>query len=226
MRQLIATAGTLATMLTLALLGAAPASAGGPTSVLLASPTTQQATGLYSTAPEYDRLQALLDRTSPGAGADKRARELASASGEYVNITWMVHDVTPWRQDSVIVSDAEDIWITTTLDTPREGNSQWRKAEQPAQLHTLLAKLGVIDKVSNPGSAGAADEGGTADNAATTTRAATTAASDDTDWWWALPGAAAGAVLALVLRPFAARKLPLPHLRGAERGPRQELRDL
>ncbi|MDO0935781.1 hypothetical protein QQY66_30380 [Streptomyces sp. DG2A-72] len=219
-------------MLTLALLGAPPASAGGPTSVLLASPTTQQATGLYSTAPEYNRLQTLLDRTNRGLDADKRARELASASGEYVNITWMVHDVAPWRQDSVIVSDAEDIWINTALGTPPEGNDQWKKAERPAQLHTLLAQLGVIDKVSNPGSAGAADKGGTADKgstadtAATTTRAATTGASDDTDWWWALPGAAAGAVLALVLRPFAARKLPLPHLRDAERGPRQELRDI
>ncbi|MGP4010145.1 hypothetical protein [Streptomyces sp. 4N124] len=213
-------------MLALALLGAPPASAGGPTSVLLASPTTQQATGLYSTAPEYTRLQTLLDQTGPGLDGDKRPSELIADAGESINITWMIHDATPWRQDSVIVSDVDDIWINTAMGTPPKGNDQWKKAEQPAQLHTLLAKLGVIDKVPNPGSAGAADKGGTADNAATTTRAATTGASDNTDWWWALPGAAAGAVLALVLRPFAARKLPLPHLRGAERGPRQELRDL
>ncbi|MEV1077911.1 hypothetical protein AB0I98_06590 [Streptomyces sp. NPDC050211] len=219
-------------MLTLALLGAPPASAGGPTSVLLASPTTQQATGLYSTDLEYTTLQTLLDQTGRVLDADKRPTELIADAGESINITWMIHDATPWRQDSVIVGGTKDIWINTAMGTPPKGNDQWKKAEQPAQLHTLLAKLGVIDKIPNPGSAGAADKGGTADQgsaadkAATTTRAATTGASDSTDWWWALPGAAAGAVLALVLRPFAARKLPLPLLRGTEGGPRQELRDL
>ncbi|WP_328501877.1 hypothetical protein OG828_19830 [Streptomyces sp. NBC_00457] len=213
-------------MLTLAVLGAPPASAGGPTSVLLASPTTQEATGLYSSASEYAQLQTLLDQTDRAPDTDKRARERAAASGEYVNITWMIHDATPWRQDSVIVSYAEDIWINTAMGTPPKGNDQWKKAQQPAQLHTLLAKLGVIDKVSNPGAAGAADEGGTADNAATTTRAAATAASSDTDWWWALPGLAVG-FGAGVGGTLLIRRAAAGHEAGPPREePRHELIDL
>jgi hypothetical protein len=75
---------------------------------------------------------------------------------------------------------------------------------------------------------GAQDSSGTATDAMDTATEAplaqSTGSGDGTDWWWALPGAAAGAVLALVLRPFAAR-LPLARLQG-EAGPRQELRDV
>ncbi|MGH1555107.1 hypothetical protein ACRAWF_34080 [Streptomyces sp. L7] len=49
---------------------------------------------------------------------------------------------------------------------------------------------------------------------------------DGTDWWWAIPGAAAGAVLALVMRPFALRLSPNRWRKGREPEPRQELRDV
>ncbi len=64
------------------------------------------------------------------------------------------------------------------------------------------------------------------DTATTTVRVAAQDKGDDTDGWWAIPGAGAGAVLALALRPFAAR-LPLGRWRRRrEPGPRQELRDV
>ena len=69
------------------------------------------------------------------------------------------------------------------------------------------------------------EPGSDAGAVATETAVARSSTADDgTEWWWALPGLAVGAVLALVLRPFALR------MRGdrvrRERGPRQELRDL
>ncbi|WP_308299073.1 hypothetical protein [Streptomyces sp. GESEQ-35] len=200
--------------------------------MLVVSPTTQQAVGLYAISPEYGRLQKLLDQSGSGPDADAQARELAAGSGDQVNITWMIHDVTPWRQDTVLVGNAGDILINTAVGTPPEGSDQWHRPQQPTQLRALLTRVGVIGKAADQGSVGVApipDESTEAaagtDDAATTTRATATGSTDDTEWWWALPGAAAGAVLALVLRPFASRMLPLPQLRG-EPGPRQELRDI
>ncbi|MFI9763118.1 hypothetical protein ACIHFB_34925 [Streptomyces sp. NPDC051963] len=235
-RQLIATAGMLGAVLAPMLLWAPPASAGGPTSVLVVSPTTQKAVGLYTTSPEYGRLQNLLDQSGSGRGADAQARDLAAGSGDQVNITWMIHDVTPWRQDTVLVGYDGDILINTARGTPPEGSDQWRRPQQPTQLRALLTKVGVIGKAAHQGSVGVAPAPGesteaaagtddAANEAATTPRATATGGADDTEWWWALPGAAAGAVLALVLRPFASRRLPLPQLRG-EPEPRQELRDI
>lgn len=58
--------------------------------------------------------------------------------------------------------------------------------------------------------------------------AAAAAGDGSTDWWWAIPGPAAGAVPALVLRPPASRLPRPPFGRGdgkPEAGPRQQLLD-
>ncbi len=49
-----------------------------------------------------------------------------------------------------------------------------------------------------------------------------------TDWWWAAPGLAAGAVLALVLRPYALRGAAAVRDRRNrdDDGPRQQLLDI
>ncbi|MFE4581721.1 hypothetical protein [Streptomyces chartreusis] len=228
---------------------AAPASAGGPTSVLLVSPESTETASLYYSDKEYGQLERLLG--SADQGTRNKPPEAALEAARQINVTWMVHDVSPWRLDRVYpVDDGKDVWIHTASDLGSTTNGTWHRAHQPSGLRALLNKLGLMGKASSEGGAaifpsdeeasgtdnGAQDSPSAADE---TTSAASgsgsesesgsgagsaPAASDGTDWWWALPGAAAGAVLALALRPLALR-LPLDRLRG-EPGPRQELRDV
>lgn len=252
-RELTALTGALAAALALLVWGAAaPASAGGPTSVLLVSPESTETASLYYSDKEYGQLERLLG--SGGQGTRDKPPEAALEAARQINVTWMVHDVSPWRLDRVYpVDDGKDVWIHTASDLGSTTNGTWHRAHQPSGLRALLSKLGLMGKASSEGGAaifpsdeeasgtdnGAQDSSSATDGTASAADGTTSAAdgsgsgsgtasasgsSDGTDWWWALPGAAAGAVLALALRPLALR-LPLDRLRG-EPGPRQELRDV
>ncbi|WP_405587778.1 hypothetical protein [Streptomyces sp. NBC_01092] len=237
-RELTALTGALAAALALLLWGAAaPASAGGPTSVLLVSPESTETAALYYSDEEYEELQQLLG--TPGKGTRDKPPEAGLTAARQINVTWMAHDVSPWRLDQVYPVDVgKAVWIHTAASLDSTPNGTWHRADHPSELRTLLAKLGLMGKVSSEGRAAifppdgeasgtddvAEDSAAPTADEATGTSPAGSGSTDATDWWWALPGAAAGAVLALVLRPFATR-LPLDRLRG-EPGPRQELRDL
>ncbi|MER5225050.1 hypothetical protein [Streptomyces flaveus] len=242
-RELAAAAGALTVALALVLAGAPTAVAGGPTSVLLASPNSGETASLYNSDEEYMRLRDLL----PQEGGDleklqEKPPDLDSI-GRRINIIWMIHDVTPWRVDMVHpdVTGSRSVWILTQLKLAPEGSKPpkevWHRAEKPDELRSLLTGLGVMSEHpegTNPDSGpkdssddtSAAVRPDAGETPATTTA---TGADNGTDWWWAIPGLAAGAVLALVLRPFAARlpgSLLLGRGRGRDVGPRQELRDV
>ncbi|MFE0249722.1 hypothetical protein [Streptomyces sp. NPDC059010] len=254
-RELTALTGALGAAFALLLWGAAsPASAGGPTSVLLVSPESTETAALYYSDKEYDELARLLG--SPGMGTRDKPPEADLTASRQINVTWMAHDVTPWRLDQVYSADkGQAVWIHTAADLDSSTNGIWHRADHPARLRALLTKLDLMGKA--PGEGGSAvsppspspsREPGTDDGAKNPSAAAdaadeATEASpaqagsaegpgsgsasgwgDGTGWWWSLPGAALGAVLALVLRPFLTR-LPLDRLRG-EPGPSQELRDV
>ncbi|GHH13000.1 hypothetical protein [Streptomyces lanatus] len=228
-RELTALTGALTAALALLLWGAAaPASAGGPTSVLLVSPESTETASLYYSDKEYGELDRLLG--TPGSGTRTKPPEAGLTAARQINVTWMVHDVSPWRLDQVYpMDDGKDVWIHTAAHLDSTTNGTWHRSEHPTRLRALLTKLGLMGKASSEGHAAIfppSDEvAGSDDDAQEASPARPGSGSDDgTDWWWALPGAAAGAVLALVLRPFAAR-LPIDRLRG-EPGPRQELRDV
>ncbi|WP_246041036.1 hypothetical protein [Streptomyces cadmiisoli] len=236
-RELAALAAVLAAALAL-LMGSAPvASAGGPTSVLIVSPESTRTAALYSTDEEYDRLQQLLGEPSTATAVKPPEADLSRA--RLINVTWMVHDVSPWRYDQVYPSSEDGkVWIHTSRNLPDTVNGVWHRAERPAELRTLLEGLGVLGPAAEKGSGGvlpqdgpsqesAAGDGagsGASGGEAAASPTGAAAAGAGSGWWWALPGAAAGAVLALVLRPFAGR-VPLGRLRP-EPGPRQELRDI
>ncbi|MEV7995195.1 hypothetical protein AB0O67_25810 [Streptomyces sp. NPDC086077] len=234
-------AGTLTATLVLLTGLAPPASAGGPTSVLVASPESAQVEGLYYSEEQYGELQRLLEEHRTGSAVKPPEADLAG--GRLINVTWLLHDVTPWRHDQLYASSqARDIWIHTATNVPESMKGHWHRAKNPTRLLALLKELGVMGPASNHGYAGVAPDdelaevpeagaaagtsAGSADDAAVDSPA--TAAELDSDrttgWWWAIPGLAAGAVLALGLRPLAAR-IPSARLRR-EPGPRQELRDL
>jgi hypothetical protein len=216
--------------------GAAPASAGGPTSAFLASPETGKAGGLYASDRRYAQLDSLLQAGTPGtppkdAMADRR-----------VTVTWLVHDTSPWRVDQIFpVTGGEDVWVHRAMDVTERTDGSWHRAPNPERLRALLADVGVLsegdagaDLSSFPlrevytagGEQGSVPETETeapVEGAAAPRPVAASGTGEDTDWWWALPGGAAGAVLALTLRPFVTR-VPLGGRRDGP-GPRQELRD-
>lgn len=205
--------------------------------MLLASPESGETASLYYSDEEYGELEQLLG--APGKGTRDKPPEAGLTAARQINVTWMLHDVTPWRLDRVFpLYEGQDVWIHTAANLDRTTNGTWHRADHPGRLRTLLKELGLMGEASSGGSAaifppaweedgtdqGAKEAADAAGEATAASRAQSSASRDGTDWWWTLPGAAAGAVLALVLRPFVAR-LPLDRLRG-EPGPRQELRDV
>ncbi|MFC5215325.1 hypothetical protein ACFPQ9_15900 [Streptomyces coerulescens] len=206
--------------------------------MLLVSPESTETASLYYSDKEYEELERLLG--TAGKGTRDKPPEAGLTAARQINVTWMVHDVSPWRLDRVYpVDDGKDVWIHTAANLGSTTNGTWHRADRPSQLRALLSKLGLMGETSSEGGAaifppdeevsgtdaGAQDPSAAAAAEATdATPSAASGSGDGTDWWWALPGAAAGALLALALRPIAMR-LPLDRLRG-EPGPRQELRDV
>jgi len=232
-RELTAGAGALAVALSLMLWGAPSASAGGPTSVLVVSPESGETASLYYSDEEYGELERLLG--PPGVGTRDKPPAANLLAARQINVTWLAHDVSPWRLDQVFpLADADAVWIHTADNVPESVNGRWHRTKNPAQLRALFRDLGVMGKTSGEGHAifpapgqEAGGDTGAADAEAAGASASTgpaATADDGTQWWWALPGLAAGAVLALVLRPFALR-MPWDRVRR-EPGPRQELRDV
>ncbi|MGW6056361.1 hypothetical protein [Streptomyces sp. NPDC055189] len=239
----------LAAALALVVMGAPRAVAGGPTSVLVVSPESGQSTALYVSDKEYGELERCLGEVGEGRREQPPGLSMSGDSRQ-INVTWMVHDVMPWRVDRAypVVSGSKDgekaktVWIHTTTDV-ESMTGAWHKAKDPARLTALFKKLGVMGAPSDDGNQAIAPDsdgaGSTPPSASTPTAGSEQAASGrtdgtpgdgGTDWWWAIPGAAAGAAGVLLLRgPLAERRPFLASLRGRrphEDGPRQELRDL
>ncbi|MGW4083703.1 hypothetical protein ACWEGS_11770 [Streptomyces sp. NPDC004822] len=239
-RRLAGVGGALLAGCALLLWGAAPmASAGGPTSVLLAAPGNQRTAALYNSDREYAALERLLGTPARGSREQPPDEELMAA--DQINVTWMVHDVMPWRIDRVHrMARGKDVWIFRTMDVERQTRGSWYRAARPDELRALFDDLDLTGgPTSTPGAyeetrdvpeGPAADPsraGAESSEAAASAPPAARASSGPgagTGWWWAGPGAVAGAVLALVLRPWVSRR-PWDRLRG-EPGPRQELRDV
>ncbi|MFE0962141.1 hypothetical protein ACWDCX_06115 [Streptomyces fungicidicus] len=224
--------GALAAALALTVWGASSAFAGGPTSVLVVSPESEETASLYYSDKGYAELERLLGPV--GEGTRERPPEAVSASSRLINVTWMVHDVTPWRVDRVFLADADkDVWIHTAAHLGEAPNGLWHRAEHPSDVRKFLFTLGVMGEAAGTGSVSGiypapweteSARPGTEQGAAAAETRAAPPRGDATDWWWAIPGVVAGAALALVLRPYLTR-LPLTRRGKDAPGPRQELLD-
>ncbi|MBP2320289.1 hypothetical protein JOF56_000674 [Kibdelosporangium banguiense] len=94
------------------LLLATPASAGGPTSVLITSPTEQRAAALYMYQSSYSELGSAIGTGQPMA--DPQAPMLHGTPGSSaINVTWLIHDVQVWRVDHIFLSATDGPWIET-----------------------------------------------------------------------------------------------------------------
>ncbi|MFD4114398.1 hypothetical protein ACFWSJ_13175 [Streptomyces niveus] len=233
--------GALITITALTWLFAPGAVAGGPTSVLITSPESAESASLYFSDVEYEALSKQLDGQDMGAlpeGQEKRPAAVDSAVGSrQINVTWMIHDVQPWRLDQVYPSaDVSTVWIHTSTDIQGIQTGVWHKAKQPAALRALLKRIGVMGEKKGHGVAvppadetdsAVAEETPVAEEAQPVASGASAGGTDG--WWWAIPALGAGVVLGLVLRPLAGR-LPRPPFgsggNGPEAGPRRQLLDM
>ncbi|WP_129668594.1 hypothetical protein [Phytoactinopolyspora endophytica] len=219
-----------------AFLAPQPAQAGGPTSVLISSPSTQTTGSLYATSPDYDLLLDALGGLSPRA--DPEASQFADTpvgpGGNQVNVTWLIHDVSVWRVDRIVTDDSGDIWVHTegSMSEPfgaavqgggRETGPDgvWHRSPHPEQLRALLDELGVplsdstTDVLPSPDpanddaeSVAGRDESGADESA--DTRAAALTSGNTSPLLWALPSLAVGIAAGIA----ADRRLRLRRVRG------------
>lgn len=177
---------------------AAPASAGGPTSVLLVSPSTGRTASLYATNEAYTTLMTQLvvePVAEPGRGATP-----PHVGGDQIVVTWMVHDVQPWRVDRITFDgDGLPEWVHTTQAMGAgpiefDDSGVWHRPADAQVLSDLLVDLGLTGRTGpwpaeeNPDAATAGDDA----------QAAAATPSDDGALGaaiWALPAVAGGIVL-------------------------------
>lgn len=180
-----------------------PASAGGPTSVLVTDPGTGRASALHYSDPDYTRLDALLSQ------GDRLGSRPATLSETSVNVTWMAHDVHPWKVQQVYV-DAEGGPVVATHGTEVTGDAgqvSWSRVAAADDLQAVLAR--VFDAGSDAGSDAGPDAGsgdGSGDVAAPEpvvvereVPVRETAWFSLAGWRWALPGLVVGAGAVLLL---------------------------
>ena len=123
-------AGLTAVLLSALTLSASPAVAGGPTSAILSIPGAGSTASLYYTDPEYDELANLVGVAEPSGsfgGKESGSHEF----GPGVTVTWLVHDVEPWRVDRIYLGGKDGPWISTQV-SDFSGSSIW---ESPVLWH-------------------------------------------------------------------------------------------
>ena len=142
--QLLRTAFA-ASLLSALTLAAAPAQAGGPTSAILSVPGAGTTSSLYYTDPEYDELAGLVGVDQP-SGTFEGTESGAHEHGAGVTITWLIHDVSPWRVDRVYLGGKGGPWIATQVGGAEaiwESPVLWHHPEDGARLTALLDDLGL-----------------------------------------------------------------------------------
>jgi hypothetical protein len=214
-----------------ALLFAAPASAGGPTSVLLVVPGAGRTASLYYDDAEYQELSALVGAEGPvDVGTAEGTSGPGHENGPGVTLTWLIHDVTVWRVDRVYPGADDTMWISTQaadLSSSSIWDSPvvWHPAANSKRLLVLLDRLGVnpvggaavrdvaTDPIggSDPAGSVAADAGSSAAPAATAAAGRSATASRSDTWMplpagpvWGFAGLALGVLATLTGRRWTA----------------------
>lgn len=132
------------------LFAAAPASAGGPTSVLLVSPSTGRTASLHTTNAAYTTLMTQLGMEPVAAPA--RGMTPPTVGGDQLVVTWMIHDVQPWRVDRITFDDdGLPEWIHTTQSMGGgqiewDGGGIWHRPADVHVLDDLLVDLGLMGR--------------------------------------------------------------------------------
>jgi hypothetical protein len=131
--------------------------AGGPTSALVTAPAAGAVKALHHEDAEYTLLEERLTRARPpGGGGPQRPPGGAEAPGHtLLTVTWLAHDVSPWRLHRVVLGSAsDDVWVNTRV--PHDGGGtewigsegDWHRADSGGGVRALLGELGFAKVVS------------------------------------------------------------------------------
>jgi hypothetical protein len=215
-KRYVQTIGALVGCLVFVLLAAGPAAAGGPTSVLLVSPGSGRTASLYTTDPAYSQLLSALDEAPV---AERGGPSWHSDPGtSQINVTWLVHDVSVWRVDRIVLDYKGATWIETqgslseTIDWDKPGI--WHRAKSPEVVRALVTELGLVGKAPAKPQPTVSVE----PSAAPAASRAATPPNDGLSGWWLVPALIIGLALGAAARPA------FTHLRDRE--PRQQLIDV
>jgi hypothetical protein len=212
---------TVLTVVLMSLLMAGPASAGGPTSVLMVEQETGTSSALVYSDPDYETLATLVGANQ---GALVRGTEDRSGathdSGSGITLTWMLHDVTVWRVDRIFLDAKGGPWIASQSSI--DGSSVW---DSPVVWHAVSDGAPLTTLLKRAGFGAGATAGADSDGAAVPTGNGSvqpvqpvtptqpwqqlsqpTASTPAWAWWaWGLVGLALGAALAATAAVLVAR---------------------
>jgi hypothetical protein len=135
-------------------LSAAPAQAGGPTSVLLVDRTTGKAAALYYEHPAYDQLSRSVEVNLAKASTDQPST-VSAGYDNHIMLTWLAHDVWVWRIDEVYLTD-DGIWVSTQADLTGGGSVQeqtprWHRAADDKALLAAISATGLRPRAEHAG---------------------------------------------------------------------------
>lgn len=198
-----------------------------PSTVLISNPGTGTAATRYATDADYQVLLEALER-------DESAPDLhpVRPGPGSVSITWLTrspgasgisidaaHDVTISHIDFVRLESDGRLWVQTDVapklggDGVSWGDDEWHAVADPAAVHDVLERAGVL-AADSATKAKAADDAALDETAPAESDSRDRSAGVFTGWWWLLPGAAAGMALGLGARPLGAelarRREPRP----------------
>ena len=161
---------------------AGPAWAGGPTSVMIVSPTTGQAAALHTSNARYQQLvEAVAAYDSPTGPTTPPSAVSADCFGCEIRLTWLIHDMSVWRVDRVYLTADDGIWLGSVSNS--EGGNlddqsvRWQRPHDSKTLLALLESSGVTAQDSSPDPTDAAPTEPSPTGVAATNPASTDAAS-------------------------------------------------
>ena len=218
MRVTLARAAAVVAALSAFTLLAGPVAAGGPTSALLSIPGAGSTASLYYTDPEYDELARLVGMSEPNGTFEGKESGSGHESGPGVTVTWLIHDVDPWRVDRVYPTQDGAPWIATQTVGEDGGlwNSPvvWHQPENGGRLMVLLDDLGVSEaaRATDDFAGVAGDQEPAPDEAANAPAAVEPAAAESggsAGTWWALGGVLVGVLATLCVTRLRRREHPV-----------------
>lgn len=127
--------------------------AGGPTSVIIVSPTTGQAAALHTDNPRYQQLVEAIDAYDSPAGPTTPPKDVpAECFGCEIRVTWLIHDMSVWRIDRVYVTADDGIWVGSVSNSESgdiyDQTLHWRRPHDSKALLALLRTSGVLSEAS------------------------------------------------------------------------------
>ncbi|WP_029135368.1 hypothetical protein [Nakamurella lactea] len=189
-------------------ISAIPASAGGPTTMVLSATDIGRATALSYSDGDFQDLGTLL-----GSGGAGTPAEPHGANGPYVTVTWLMYGGEIGRVDRVYYYAGADPWIWTQVRysaSQRDRQGLWHHSENGSLLAGMLDRLVINPEPWAAGGptpqapSGIGQNAGSAAGQASPGPAPVTATSrildrpDFAGWPFAVVGLAVGAALAVL----------------------------